>query len=649
MLVDWDYPAAKRALFEMRTGLAAEVLPEFFSEIERCLEVAKEGVSQTNSKRLASLLDVLDEILSEDSKEFGFEMHRWREKLLPRVNQLKAQFGLDPRLSIRICREVLFTLRPMIQSGEYKKALARAKTLTTGASSAIRFEIESDLTRRRQEIEELVEAKRFDEVPSRLSAYSELAAACSDFTAIDEVNEWLQRVESIIKHSEQVQAFKSIDGPHPQQKDSVHQRSSIDKDDLKLICHWSNRKNLAGREDLNQGLVVSALGDYQFGRLASARHAEKSARAYLTALYGECQDVSLHQIRDQRGDWETHDLATSNQLFDVKNARRNFSNGDRFSELCVPEFKSVRGVSSDEVVVLGVLSDYISADKLKNGDFGEALILGQVCKKEIDLHQSVANEIFGSVIEFDFGSSSLESAFSLPGWLFSHPPQFYDGELDRLERAYSKFAPTAQKENMPFSVAPIALRIACLQAGYQNSRAIPARSLAASILDFVSLTGRTLPAIVCLVMGVVLSRLKNNPDAAIKQLRRWLFLSGSPHPLGVYDPLNYVSSFLDTFEQMLWHSRDELFRFNMFRLKGPRILQGRLEDRSWQTILAYCGGRLQLRSGPRISCGTDPLFLGQSSVCGECRRLVCPNCGFCAPNCSKCEPRQKGITDDSCQ
>ena len=65
------------------------------------------------------------------------------------------------------------------------------------------------------------------------------------------------------------------------------------------------------------------------------------------------------------------------------------------------------------------------------------------------------------------------------------------------------------------------------------------------------------------------------------------------------------------------------------------ILQGKSNpnENSWTTLIAYCGGRLEDGS----ACGKNPLVLGKSKRCDYCRKLICPDCGFC---CKKCRGHQ---------
>ena len=175
---------------------------------------------------------------------------------------------------------------------------------------------------------------------------------------------------------------------------------------------------------------------------------------------------------------------------------------------------------------------------------------------------------------------------------------------------------------------------------------MPDGTLGALIHRFVAVSGRGLPAIVTIVIGVTLTRLGKNPLAALEQLRVWLYLHGSRNPLGVYDPLGYVSCFIKAFDEMLGSSQEELLDYKMFRLRGPRIIQGLTQGGRWQTIFAYCGGWLWINQKQRIRCGTDPLHLANSRHCDNCGRLVCPNCGFCSNNCDEYSTRQKGVFEE---
>ena len=114
-------------------------------------------------------------------------------------------------------------------------------------------------------------------------------------------------------------------------------------------------------------------------------------------------------------------------------------------------------------------------------------------------------------------------------------------------------------------------------------------------------------------------------------------------PLGICDPLNTVSVLCSNL-QTLWETRQttQLTTFKFFKFNGLGLLQGKVrrDDTRWTTILAYCGGVIEVRE-KRVKCGHTPLILGRHKLCPQCRRLVCPECGYCLENCPEYQTRAR--------
>jgi hypothetical protein len=103
-------------------------------------------------------------------------------------------------------------------------------------------------------------------------------------------------------------------------------------------------------------------------------------------------------------------------------------------------------------------------------------------------------------------------------------------------------------------------------------------------------------------------------------------------PLGIEDPLDTIRTLCESLQQ-LWIARDqlELGTFAQYRLSVGGILQGRvLQGAPWETVLAYCGGRIDGKG----RCGYAPLILGIESQCPDCRKLICQCCGYCSESCA---------------
>jgi ferredoxin len=113
--------------------------------------------------------------------------------------------------------------------------------------------------------------------------------------------------------------------------------------------------------------------------------------------------------------------------------------------------------------------------------------------------------------------------------------------------------------------------------------------------------------------------------------------------LGFCDPLEYVSSFytmLATLSNALATHRQ---RFKSFRIRSPYVLHGILEDGTFVSVVAYCGGWI---SDPtNVKCGMAPLVFGSHQTCPECHRLVCEKCGYCHSVCRRCAARQRSVAN----
>ena len=130
-----------------------------------------------------------------------------------------------------------------------------------------------------------------------------------------------------------------------------------------------------------------------------------------------------------------------------------------------------------------------------------------------------------------------------------------------------------------------------------------------------------------------------------------LFLDDNTNnPLGLYDPLLYITELINVLSEIFDNERDALKNFISFKLAGPNILQGKREEGDkWKTIIAYCGGRqLKVHENKREyttkPCLTNPLFLGASENCDECGKLICNKCGHCGgPYCPESQKRQEDL------
>jgi hypothetical protein len=119
------------------------------------------------------------------------------------------------------------------------------------------------------------------------------------------------------------------------------------------------------------------------------------------------------------------------------------------------------------------------------------------------------------------------------------------------------------------------------------------------------------------------------------------------NPLGLFDPLKVIKSFIQTLS-ILWNRRNDtnLNEFEHFKFNGYGLLEGkRIYGDKYETILAYCGGFIHGMG----KCGYAPLVLGNEQNCPECGKLICEKCGFCSSErfCRLCAERMKEINNIS--
>ena len=418
------------------------------------------------------------------------------------------------------------------------------------------------------------------------------------------------------------------DTPHSAERFCV----PLDDDDYRLLLSWANYVgNLRTNESQEAfAFIRKSLGDFEAARLWSARVAEKTTMGYYRALGRDVVDTSITQLSLGASEWKTHDIVASRSLLDVKNARRSFPSKS-YSEYSVARFKVAR--RSEEVRVVGVLSQYLTADQIAGAQSSTVVELGEVSRADIQELQQWMNEMFGDVLDL----STLQDDGFLPGWVFEYPEEYQPKRGNALNsipdlildwKRENVGTDTFPKYLLPFSddeefIGAFEFTSAELRVWHQ---------LIAQRRE-IGFSRRTLFGF---VLGNVLSNLRTSSDIFPPcRLLEWLFSRRDAmhiYPLGLHDPEMYIWSLIQTLQQMWDLVHDQLLTFQMFRLRGPRILQGRDQSGHWRTIIAYCGGRL---GKPFGKCGKDPIFLGESRSCSTCGRLVCPECSFCSNHCAE--------------
>jgi hypothetical protein len=413
--------------------------------------------------------------------------------------------------------------------------------------------------------------------------------------------------------------------------------------DIKLILAWDNQST----DDLkirSEGVapLFERLRAYDVGRLVSARLAELAVLDYFKSLGNEVQDISITQLSRYTDDWKTHDIVAGGVPFDVKNARTSFSSQESYSEHFVSMLKtSYREGSS--VRIIGVISDYKTEIDLRSGDFGEATILGEVDKGDVEALRLWLSQSFGSVLQL--GQVGLINF--VPGWMFEYPKAQQPNRtivVDRIPKIIEKIAKAGLAHDTPkWLIALGEMDPRQVLSGLSSVELEICGQLKA-VEASLGFSRRTL---FLLILGVTLVMAKKGESDYRPTLwRSWLYVNPGVnskayfHPLGLLDTQQYIKNLIIALEVMWECARDRLAQFRRFKLAGSYILQGEGEDGHWYTILAYCGGWKTLPN-TKVRCGKNPIYLGDSDSCELCHRLICPDCGFCGSNCPANPKRQE--------
>ena len=400
-----------------------------------------------------------------------------------------------------------------------------------------------------------------------------------------------------------------------------------EKDDIRLCLAWSNSLDrLDNQPDF--GYLRALLGDYEAARLLSARIAEHATASYYRSLGCKVEDVSVRQVRGRDEEWKDFDLLIEERPVDVKNARRSFSSPDHYVQHCVPKFKKARNA---EVTIVGVLSDYVSADDLIYAA-STCQLLGEVRVSTIRRLYAWARKRFGPLIKLD----GMWKQDYQPGWVFEFPEGHYQNRsaaVNRIPSLLEKF------RSIKLSRGRLPGWLLALSSDRVLGARMVQRGLDASLLaDVYSLddeVGISRPSLFILVIGLFLESIsKGERSVGLANALKGLLLTNcnpDQSPLGLDDPQGYVVNLIDCLTKV----QAEILRKNLhltaFHMTHPSILRGLKDDGNWITLLAYCGG---WREYPiKVRCGATPLFFGRHSVCPKCGFLICGDCGFCSQSC----------------
>lgn len=431
-----------------------------------------------------------------------------------------------------------------------------------------------------------------------------------------------------------------------QAQDVTCQVPLLSGDDYRLCLLWAGSSPGPTQRDAETELFKT-VGGHEAVRLISARGAELVAKRFYEQSNAVVTDVSIGQLRGADSDWKRFDLAVDGLPVDVKNARRAFSSPNTYVEHVVPRFKlarSERTVHTDEVTILGILSDYLTPEDVHRGGHGTADVLGEVRQSDLRRLAEWSNHAFEGRLRLD---GLIDGGF-LPGWVFGYPRHAYpcrDAELPGLLRL-------EQDARSAGLLAPVGCSIRGLVAVLSEHFCGPSewseieRSLIGGLKSMTDSIGLSRRGLFVFALGSMLKAIEESRELhCAEALWRILYATDDKarvRPLSLMDHHEYVSTLIDLLAKAGSDIRTQLGRIKYYRLTHSQILRGIDVNGRVVTVYAYCGGRRKLKDGKSVACGRNPLFIGSASVCSApgCGRLVCPDCGFCCRTCSENGPRQ---------
>ena len=414
---------------------------------------------------------------------------------------------------------------------------------------------------------------------------------------------------------------------------------SLDESDVQLVGMWGRpiQKNLD-----EQSIIEQNGKNWDYGRLLSARSAEKVSANFYRNYGKEVKDISITQIGDNPdSDWKSYDLDVDDgsEYVDVKNARKSQNSENRYSGYCVPEFK--QGRENQNVIIAGVFSPFLYAHQIlqptENCKDRSVIFLGETSLTRL----KELREEFDPLVGFSSEKPGLH-AF-LPPWVFEYPDYVYTERKKTLDD-FTNFSKAASSTNTPVEKSVVAVAIASASdlsmVLNHNTWNTWERTFICQLNERIGKYGLSLPFVFLTVLEHFLDMVSSaQPDPGFNpsNYRQLLFRGENSRPLGIYDPLNTIDALIKALNT-LWTADNGLIRkFKIFKLISFNILKGMAghSDSGWTTLIAYCGGRMPDGS----ACGKNPLILGESSLC-ERGYLVCPKCCYC---CKTCEELTDGI------
>ncbi len=415
-------------------------------------------------------------------------------------------------------------------------------------------------------------------------------------------------------------------------------RSDENTQDIRLAKSWI----YPGVDESNKGASEA--------KMRSARWAEKVAKKFYESLHFNVEDIAITQLNEdlKQEEWKKCDLRLRlldvEISIDVKNARRQ-ANGPRtrYSEYCVPEFK--KGCNNTDVKIAGVFSPYIKKKEMDSGNLAtkdDIVFLGET---DISRINELEKAFESDEMKIEIRGKSEEKGNVIPPWVFEYPEKFYE-EQRKVRNKLKEFCNSQDmeypdlKELEELDKNPIPAFLVCgipLPSQWKNALSEEQQKFVDKLLHKKKEFNRiSLPILFLSLLTHFIEMVSSDcKDYDPNLYRQLIFTDNKKMPAGFYDPLEIISSFIET-TSVLWKKDSIRFHeFESFRFLGLGLLTGKRKGED-KTILAYCGGKDPKRNNAK--CGKYPLIKGREKTC-SCGKLICPECRFCSVNCEEYKNR----------
>lgn len=419
--------------------------------------------------------------------------------------------------------------------------------------------------------------------------------------------------------------------------------------------------------------------DYKINQMISARSAEKIVMKAYKSWGAKVEDIAIKQLDNSNPNWKLYDLEIEKDdryfLVDVKNARSSLNQKSRYSEFRIPHFKTKRFFNNHnnqdkEIIIAGVLSDYIPEDRLRNKNISDDAyghFLGCTSQSRIRLLQDIFCD-GNPLSELSFPRKTQDDF--LPIWLFEYPEiafsenriEYANNKLKELGQDFIDFylaSHEKQDVQTPKEILYSYIML-CIESlseisddTYLKLRKLGVitryeerffRRLNTSAIKFNRLS---LPVVFLSILSDFLVNPVDLPDPNFyMDFFRQSYGSKISQFGSILDPLNTLDE-LESSISMLWEYKEEnnLAEYTVFKFENGGILRGiKKNENKPKTILAYCGGKIIIENNKKITskdfkgvtCGYEPLIsTTKNSHCDKCGRLICSECSTCLIGCER--------------